>query len=95
MSIISLNCFLARVFASSAVAEQKSTFRSWGLLADWDNECYYTYDKKYVQNQLKQFYKLYEKVSNYFSPLEEKENLYSDVMISILFFSYRDISIGT
>ncbi|KAK7595517.1 hypothetical protein V9T40_013342 [Parthenolecanium corni] len=51
----------ARAFATSAIEEQKRAFKKWGLLADWEKGCYYTFDKSYVQNQLQQFYKLYEK----------------------------------
>lgn len=31
-------------------------------MADWDNECYFTYDKEYEAKQLDLFYDLYEKV---------------------------------
>lgn len=53
---------LARIFASQAIDNQKKAFKSWGILGDWDNKCYFTFNKSYVQNQLRQFYSLYEKV---------------------------------
>ncbi|XP_013137867.1 PREDICTED: isoleucine--tRNA ligase, mitochondrial isoform X2 [Papilio polytes] len=49
---------IARDFALETVAKQKAAFQSWGIMADWDT-CYLTLDKKYVQNQLRQFYKMY------------------------------------
>lgn len=55
--------FSARKFAAEAIEEQKKVFRSWGILADWDEKCYFTFDKSYVQNQLRSFYSLYEKVN--------------------------------
>ncbi|XP_065201272.1 isoleucine--tRNA ligase, mitochondrial [Planococcus citri] len=51
----------AKNFAISAIERQKSVFKTWGILADWDKGCYYTFDKEYVQNQIKLFYALYEK----------------------------------
>ncbi|XP_059055772.1 isoleucine--tRNA ligase, mitochondrial [Achroia grisella] len=49
---------LARAFALETVNKQKATFKSWGVMADWDN-CYLTLNNSYVQNQLRQFYKMY------------------------------------
>ncbi|BET00685.1 Isoleucyl-tRNA synthetase [Nesidiocoris tenuis] len=53
----------AKEFAERTVAEQKIVFRSWGVMADWDNPggCYHTFDRPYVANQLEQFYQLYRK----------------------------------
>lgn len=56
---------VAREFATSALNVQKKTFKTWGLLADWEKQCYYTYDKSYVQNQLRQFFSLYKKVISF------------------------------
>ncbi|KAG8259136.1 Isoleucine--tRNA ligase, mitochondrial [Homalodisca vitripennis] len=50
----------ARKFAKEAIRDQKAVFRSWGVMADWEDGCYFTFDKAYVKNQLQQFYKLYE-----------------------------------
>lgn len=50
---------IARTFASETVEKQKEAFRSWGVMADWENQCYLTMNKGYVQNQLHQFYKMY------------------------------------
>uniref|UniRef100_A0A8D8Q818 isoleucine--tRNA ligase n=1 Tax=Cacopsylla melanoneura TaxID=428564 RepID=A0A8D8Q818_9HEMI len=49
----------ARSFASETVHTQKAEFESWGVLADWKDNCYYTFDKDYVKNQLRQFFNLY------------------------------------
>ncbi|KAL1138903.1 hypothetical protein AAG570_008965 [Ranatra chinensis] len=51
----------ARTYAKQAIADQKEVFRSWGVMADWDNDCYYTYDPSYIKNQLIQFYQLFKK----------------------------------
>ncbi|XP_014258767.1 isoleucine--tRNA ligase, mitochondrial [Cimex lectularius] len=51
----------ARNFAKQTIDDQKNVFRSWGVMADWDNDSYHTFDPNYVCNQLQQFYKLYEK----------------------------------
>ncbi|XP_045762898.1 isoleucine--tRNA ligase, mitochondrial [Maniola jurtina] len=50
---------IARSFALETIERQKEAFKSWGIMADWDKQCYLTLDKKYVQNQLRQFYKMY------------------------------------
>ncbi|PNF36001.1 Isoleucine--tRNA ligase, mitochondrial [Cryptotermes secundus] len=49
----------AEQFAREAIADQKEAFRSWGVMADWD-KCYFTFDKQYVKNLLRQFHRLYE-----------------------------------
>ncbi|XP_054273116.1 isoleucine--tRNA ligase, mitochondrial [Macrosteles quadrilineatus] len=49
----------ARKFAKEAIRDQKAVFKSWGVMADWEKECYYTFDKSYVKNELQQFLKLY------------------------------------
>lgn len=51
---------IARNFALETVEKQKAVFKSWGIMADWDS-CYLTLSNSYVQNQLRQFYKMYEK----------------------------------
>lgn len=58
----SLHIFIARKYASKEIEKQKTVFKSWGILADWEKNCYYTYDKKYIQNQIRQFYELFKKV---------------------------------
>ncbi|RMC12372.1 hypothetical protein DUI87_09887 [Hirundo rustica rustica] len=50
----------ARAFAERAIEKQKSAFIRWGVMADWEN-CYLTFDPKYEANQLKVFYKMYDK----------------------------------
>lgn len=57
--------FLARKYAAKEIEKQKCVFKSWGILADWENNCYFTYDKKYVQKQIQQFFELYKKVILY------------------------------
>ncbi|KAJ7398610.1 isoleucyl-tRNA synthetase 2 [Pitangus sulphuratus] len=50
----------AREFAERAIEKQKSAFIRWGVMADWAN-CYLTFDPKYEANQLRVFYKMYDK----------------------------------
>uniref|UniRef100_A0A8C3MZE0 Isoleucine--tRNA ligase, mitochondrial n=1 Tax=Geospiza parvula TaxID=87175 RepID=A0A8C3MZE0_GEOPR len=50
----------ARAFAEGAIEKQKSAFIRWGIMADWAN-CYLTFDPKYEANQLRVFYKMYDK----------------------------------
>ncbi|CAH0696420.1 unnamed protein product [Spodoptera exigua] len=50
---------IARTFALETVEKQKDAFKKWGVMADWDEQCYLTLNKGYVQNQLRQFYKMY------------------------------------
>lgn len=50
---------IARNFALETVEKQKASFESWGVMADWNEQCYLTLNKDYVQNQLRQFYKMY------------------------------------
>ncbi|XP_047114765.1 isoleucine--tRNA ligase, mitochondrial [Schistocerca piceifrons] len=52
--------YKARKFAEAAIANQKTTFKSWGVMGDWDHS-YHTFDKKYVKNQIKKFYDMFEK----------------------------------
>lgn len=51
---------IARDFALQTVESQKAAFKTWGIMADWD-QSYLTLSKGYVQDQLKQFFKMYEK----------------------------------
>lgn len=55
---------LARKFATEALEKQKAEFQSWGILADWNN-CYRTFDKEYIVDQIKLFWDLYQKVNYY------------------------------
>ncbi|CAG7719825.1 unnamed protein product [Allacma fusca] len=50
----------AREVANESVNKQMNSFRRWGVMADWNN-CYKTFDKKYIQMQLQSFYQLYKK----------------------------------
>jgi isoleucyl-tRNA synthetase len=53
-----------------ALIKQKEEFQSWGILADWKN-CYKTFDKQYIIEQIRLFWKLYQNVSTgcFFSPV--------------------------
>ncbi|CAF3391881.1 unnamed protein product [Rotaria socialis] len=51
---------LARQFATEALEKQKQDFQSWGILADWNN-CYRTFDKEFIVDQLRLFWRLYQK----------------------------------
>jgi isoleucyl-tRNA synthetase len=53
----------AKKFAMEAIKKQKASFESWGVTGSWNdqNHTYRTFDKGYVKNQLKMFYKMYER----------------------------------
>ncbi|XP_029173959.1 LOW QUALITY PROTEIN: isoleucine--tRNA ligase, mitochondrial [Nylanderia fulva] len=52
----------ARKYASDAIAKQRETFISWGIVADWNESgCYFTNHASYIKNQLRQFINLYDK----------------------------------
>lgn len=47
-----------------AIERQKSQFRSWGILSDWDASnkgLYFTFNSDFICNQLQLFLNLYEK----------------------------------
>ena len=44
----------ARNLALEAIKEQRSSFRAWGIMGDWDNS-WHTMDKQYEMHQLKVF----------------------------------------
>ncbi|CAH0545878.1 unnamed protein product [Brassicogethes aeneus] len=50
----------ARQFAKETIEKQMEMFKAWGILGDWKNH-YTTYSPEYVKNQLRVFYKIYEK----------------------------------
>lgn len=52
----------AKEIAFSMSQIQMKAFKQWGVIGDWNSQCYYTYDIKYIVNQLLMFWKLYEKV---------------------------------
>lgn len=52
---------MASQFAHESSQGQKSSFMSWGVMADWEGGCYHTYDPHYEAKQLEAFYRLYEK----------------------------------
>lgn len=58
---------LARQFAIEALEQQKKDFQSWAILADWKNS-YKTFDKNFIADQLKLFWKLYKKVRDRSAP---------------------------
>ncbi|XP_064623018.1 isoleucine--tRNA ligase, mitochondrial-like [Lineus longissimus] len=51
----------ARQFAKDAILIQSNAFKRWGVMADWANTCYFTYDKEYEAKQLQLFYALFKK----------------------------------
>ena len=62
--LFNFRCFniLAKSFAQDTIQVQLSAFRRWGVMADWNEQCYYTFEKNYVAQQLRLFYELYNKV---------------------------------
>ena len=53
----------ARKFAQMAIQRQKTAFKKWAILADWESEtgCYFTYNNSYEALELKYFYEMFEK----------------------------------
>ena len=49
---------IAAKYAEKTVKEQKAVFKSWGILADWDQP-YLTMSSSFVKTQLDKFYALY------------------------------------
>ena len=50
----------ARAFADKAIQTQKQAFRSWNIVADWENGCYFSYDPKFEADQLDLFLRMYQ-----------------------------------
>ena len=53
----------ARQFALDAIKRQKDEFRSWGILADWNNSerLYFTFSSDFICNQLQLFLDFFRK----------------------------------
>ncbi|XP_046387789.1 isoleucine--tRNA ligase, mitochondrial isoform X2 [Ischnura elegans] len=51
----------ARNFAKNAISVQMEAFKSWGITADWENGCYFTYNPDYIKAQLRLFCSMHEK----------------------------------
>ncbi|XP_071164030.1 isoleucine--tRNA ligase, mitochondrial-like isoform X1 [Mytilus edulis] len=51
----------AKKFAREAITVQMEAFKRWGVMADWDKQCYYTFDPQYEAKQMEVFYQMYEK----------------------------------
>lgn len=53
----------AKKFAMDAIKRQKESFESWGVTGSWNDksQTYRTFDKDYIKNQLRMFYKMYER----------------------------------
>lgn len=76
--------YLAYEFSQQTKKRQLTSFKEWGLLADWKNS-YFTCHPDYVINQLKVFQDLYEKVREiYFSVKNELICNFS----CLLFYNY-------
>lgn len=50
----------ARAYADKAVETQRAAFRSWNIVADWDEGCYFSYDPKFELSQLDLFYQMFQ-----------------------------------
>lgn len=86
----------ARKFATETIEKQTRSFKSWGVIGDWNvkNQVYRTFDNSYIKNQLKIFYEMFKKnliyrdlKPVYWSPssasaLAEAELEYDDKFIS-------------
>lgn len=64
MSSVSLlnQMFAAKTFAEESIQVQKEGFQEYGVMADWEGQCYRTLDPLYEARQLDVFYTMYEKV---------------------------------
>ncbi|KAK4037770.1 hypothetical protein OUZ56_029799 [Daphnia magna] len=51
----------AKLFALDTIKCQKAAFSRWGVLADWNDNCYFTFSPRYVTSQLKMFCDLFDK----------------------------------
>ncbi|XP_063039866.1 isoleucine--tRNA ligase, mitochondrial isoform X2 [Engraulis encrasicolus] len=51
----------AREFAEGAISRQRAAFQRWGVMADWDSSCYYTFDGQYEAAQLRVFQEMHTK----------------------------------
>ncbi|XP_038048865.1 isoleucine--tRNA ligase, mitochondrial-like [Patiria miniata] len=51
----------ARNFAAKAIDRQMEAFKKWGIMAEWESGCYYTFDKEYEASQLRIFHQMYQK----------------------------------
>jgi len=49
------------MYSEEAIKEQEAEFKSWGVMADWQNK-YKTSSPGFVKNQLKCFQNLYDRV---------------------------------
>ncbi len=58
----------AKKFAQKAVKRQKSAFRQWGVMADWNGGCYFTNHPQYEANQLEIFFQMHERVNDIIIP---------------------------
>ena len=50
----------AKAFADKAIQDQKEAFRSWNIVADWKDGCYYSYDPQFEAEQLDLFLRMYQ-----------------------------------
>lgn len=51
----------SRAFANETIKKQRLAFERWGVMADWENDCYYTNTNDYVVKELDAFYEMYKK----------------------------------
>lgn len=98
----------AKKFATEAIRKQKISFESWAVTGSWNdtNQTYRTFDKQYVQNQLKMFFKMYQRglifrdlKPVYFSPssrtaLAEAELEYDENFISPSLYFRCELTTG-
>lgn len=55
--------FAAKTFAEESIQVQKEGFQEYGVMADWEGQCYRTMDPLYEAQQLDVFYAMFEKVN--------------------------------
>lgn len=52
---------MSKTFAEESMQVQREGFQEYGVMADWDGQCYRTMDPQYEARQLDVFYTMYEK----------------------------------
>lgn len=52
---------MSKTFAEESIQVQKEGFQEYGVMADWEGQCYQTMDPLYEAQQLDVFYAMYEK----------------------------------
>lgn len=92
MSSVSLlnQMFAAKTFAEESIQVQKEGFQEYGVMADWEGQCFRTVDPQYEARQLDVFYTMYQKVElcfviHEFNQFKNKMVLFTAILLSMNF----------